>query len=98
MTHFLFQENSLHILYYVYAYPSLSLSFHIKSYQDLTVYARLYVSKSRNSGPPSSNRPFNENFIQGHFLKKIIDINMYVHMYIFSPHPCKSFKKVGVFL
>ena len=25
------------------------------------------LSKSRNSGPPSSNRPFNENFIQGHF-------------------------------
>ena len=35
---------------------------------------------------------------KGIFLKKIIDINMYVHMYIFSPHPCKSFKKVGVFL
>ena len=68
MTHFLFQENSLHILYYVYAYPSLlSLSlFHIKSYQDLTVYARLYVSKSRNSGR-RDHQPFNENSIQGQF-------------------------------
>ena len=86
-------------LFILYALPLSSLV-SIISYQDeiITVYARLYVSKSRNSGPPSSNRPFNENFIQGHFLKKIIDINMYVHMYIFSPHPCKSFKKVGVFL
>ena len=74
MTHFLFQENSLHILYYVYAYPPLSLSFHIKSYQDLTVYARLYVSKSRNSGR-RDHQPFNENSIQGQFFfKNDIDI------------------------
>ena len=100
LTHFFVLRKFFAYFFILYALPLSSLV-SIISYQDeiITVYARLYVSKSRNSGPPSSNRPFNENFIQGHFLKKkIIDILIIVYMYIFSPHPCKSFKKVGVFL
>ena len=71
LTHFFVLRKFFAYFFILYALPLSSLV-SIISYQDeiITVYARLYVSKSRNSGPPSSNRPFNENFIQGHFFKK----------------------------
>ena len=83
LTHFFFvlRKFFAYFLYYMH-YPSLVS---IISYEDeiITVYARLYVSKSRNSGPPSSNRPFNENFIPRAFLKKKNYWYQYLCMYVY---------------